>query len=85
MNKKTTAIVVTIVAMLFSGCPGLFSLFMGAISAVVSFMPGANIDVMGSSNPQSALMLGIGEVVGGILFILVAAVAIIISWRRSKQ
>lgn len=82
MSNKTTAIVVTIAAMLLCGCPGLFGLLMGGMFAVISFIPGANIDVMGSSDPRSALNLGIGGLCVGIVFVLIAAVAIFFAWRR---
>jgi hypothetical protein len=85
MSKKTTAIIVTIAALLLCGCPGLFSLFTGGLFALISFMPGADINMMGSSDPKSALMFGIGGVVVGILFLLVAAAAIFISWRRKNS
>jgi hypothetical protein len=82
MDKKTTAIVVTVAAMLLCGCPGLFSLLMGGMFAVISFIPGSNIDVMGSSDPRSALNLGIGGLCVGIVFVLIAAAAIFFAWRR---
>jgi hypothetical protein len=85
MNKKTTAIVITIAALLLCGCPGLFSLFMGGMFALISFIPGANIDMMGSKDPNSALLFGIGGLVAGFLFLLIAVVVIIISWRRNKE
>lgn len=84
MNKKTTAIIVTVAAILLCGCPGLFSLFMGGMFALISFVPGADIDVMGSSDPQSALAFGIGGLCVGFLFLLITAVAIFISWRRKS-
>jgi hypothetical protein len=58
MNKRTTAIVVTVISVLLCACPGLFALFMGGMFALVSFIPGADIDVFGSSDPQSALTFG---------------------------
>ena len=84
MDKKTLAMIITIAALLLCACPGLFSLFMGGMFALISFIPGADINVMGSSDPKSALMFGISALVVGILFLLVAAAAIIISWRRKN-
>lgn len=78
MNKKTVAI-------LLCGCPGLFSLFFGGMFALISFVPGANIDVMGSSDPRSALNFGIGGLCIGIVFVLVAAAAIFFAWRRKSD
>ena len=84
MDKKTTAIVVTVAAMLLCGCPGLCGLLMGGMFAVTSFVPGANIDVFGSSDPKAALNFGIGGLCVGALFVVIAAVAIFLVWRRNK-
>ena len=85
MDKKTTAIVVTVAAMLLCGCPGLCSLLMGGMFALTSFIPGANIDVFGSSDPRSALNFGIGGVCVGAVFVVIAAVAIFLAWRRKSD
>ena len=85
MDKKTTAIVVTVAAMLLCGCPGLCSLLMGGMFAVTSFVPGANIDVFGSSDPRAALNLGIGGLCVGAVFVIIAAVAIFLVWRRNSS
>ena len=71
MDKRTTSIIATVVAALLCGCPGLFSLCFGAMFAVVSFMPGADIDVFGSSDPTSALYTGIGALCGGVLLVAI--------------
>ena len=71
MDKRTTGIVATVAAALLCGCPGLFSLCMGAMFAVISQVPGADIDVFGSSDPTSALYTGIGALCGGVLLIIV--------------
>jgi hypothetical protein len=85
MNKKTTAIVVTILTIFLCGCPGLFSLLMGAMFALISFVPGANIDVFGSSDPQSALMFGIGALVLGVICVIITIIAILVAWRANKN
>jgi len=71
MDKRTTSIIATVVATLLCGCPGLFSLCFGAMFATISFIPGANIDVFGSSDPTSALYTGIGALCGGLLLIVI--------------
>ena len=85
MDKKTTAIVVTVAAILLCGCPGLFSLLLGGMFALNSSIPGANIDVFGSNDPRSALNLGIVGLCVGIVFVLIAAAAIFFAWRRVSQ
>lgn len=85
MDKRTTAIVVTIVAVLLCACPGIFGLCMGGMFALVSFMPGANIDIGGSQDPRSALTVGIVGLCFGIVFVLIAAIAIYFVWRRNPN
>jgi uncharacterized membrane protein len=85
MDKKTVAIIATVVAILLCGCPGLFSLFLGGMFALISFIPGANIDVFGSSDPRSALNFGIGGLCVGIVFVLIAVAAIFFAWRRKSD
>ncbi len=84
MDKRTVAIIVTVAALLLCGCPGLLGVFMGGMFAIVSFVPGASIDVMGSSNPQSALGFGLGSLCVGLVAVLIAVVAIVLAWRRSR-
>jgi len=85
MDKKTVAIIVTVLALLLCGCPGLSSLFMGGLFAIISFIPGAEIDVLGNSDPQSALYFGLGSMCVGLIGTLIAAAAIFIAWRRAKN
>ncbi len=84
MDKRTVAIIVTVAALLLCGCPGLLGVFMGGLFAIVSFIPGASIDVMGSSDPQSALGFGLGSLCVGLVAVLIAAAAIFFAWRRSR-
>lgn len=85
MNPKTTAIVSTVVAVLLCGCPGLFSLFMGGMYAVISQVPGAEIDMFGSSDPASALQFGIGGICGGLILVLIPIVVGILMFRRARS
>ena len=85
MSKQTTAIIITVASVLLCACPGGFALFMGGMFALVSFIPGADIDVFGSSDPQSALTFGMGGLCVGAVFVLIAAVAIFLSWRRKPE
>ena len=70
-NNRTTGIVATVIAVVLCGCPGLLAFCWGSIAALVSFMPGADIDIGGSSDPTSALFAGLGSLCVGILFIAV--------------
>ena len=85
MHPRTTAILVTVVALLACACPGLFGLFMGGMFALVSFIPGADIDMLGSTDPQSALTFGLGLLCVSGLALLLGAAATILAWRRSAK
>ena len=85
MDKRTTSIIITVAAVLLCGCPGLASVLFGGIFAVVSFIPGAKIDMFGSRDPQSALAFGIGSLCVGVIFLLIAAAAIFFAWRRRSK
>jgi hypothetical protein len=56
------------------GCPGLIRLCFGALFAIISFIPGADINVAGSSDPRSALTTGLGAVCLGIVFVAIPVV-----------
>ncbi len=84
MDKRTLAIVVTVVAVLFCACPGLIGLLMGGMFAVVSAVPGADIDVFGSSDPVAARNFGVGSICISLVFLLIAAGAIFWAWRRNR-
>ena len=71
MQNRTGGVIATIVAVLLCGCPGLFALCFGAIAASASFIPGSEIDMFGSKDPQSALVSGVGALCLGLIFVLV--------------
>ncbi len=70
MNRNT-GLIATIVTVILCGCPGLLSFCMGFIFSLVSFIPGADIDVFGSSDPTSALFFGLGQVCIGLIFVAI--------------
>ena len=71
MDTKTKGIVSTIAAVVLCGCPGLFLCFFGAMSTFVSAIPGADIDVGGSSDPAAATAMGIGTLCLSLIFIAI--------------
>lgn len=71
MDTKTKGIVSTIAAVVLCGCPGLFLCFFGAMSTFVSAIPGADIDVGGSSDPAAATAMGIGALCLSLIFIAI--------------
>ena len=85
MDKKKTGIIATVATALLCGCPGLISLCMGAIYAVVSQIPGAEIDMFGSSDPADALTFGIGGICLGIVFVAIPIVVGVVMLRKSQE
>jgi hypothetical protein len=70
MNRNT-GLIATIVTAVLCGCPGLFSCFWGLIASVVSFIPDAEIDIGGSSDPMMALLSGVVAIVMGIVLVVI--------------
>ena len=85
MDKRTTGIIATIVAALLCGCPGIFSLCWGGIAAIVAFVPGADINIGGSSDPQAALYTGIGALCGGVLLIAIPVAVGFFTLRKKPE
>jgi hypothetical protein len=85
MDKRVTAIVVTVFAIVLCACPGLFGLCIGGMFALISFFPGANIDIAGSHDPRSALTFGVAGLCVGLFLVLIAAAAIFLVWRRNSS
>ena len=83
--KKTGPIIATVVTALLCGCPGLGGICWGGLSAIISFIPGANIDIGGSSDPNTALMWGIGSLCGGIIFVAIPVVVGIVTLKKKKE
>jgi hypothetical protein len=84
MEKKTVGIIATVATVLLCGCPGLVSFCMGAISLLAGFIPGSEIDIFGSSEPQSAMIYGIASICGGLIFIVIPIVVGIVTLRKPK-
>jgi preprotein translocase subunit SecG len=85
MDSKTKGIVATVAAVLLCGCPGLFMCFFGATSAFASFIPGAEIDVMGSSDPASATTMGIVFLCLSVIFIAIPIVVGFFMFRKKPE
>lgn len=82
MENRTTAIIATIAAVLLCGCPGLLAACMGLMFAFAGGVPGADIDIFGSSDPQNAIYLGIGMLCVGILFVIIPVLVAFFTLRR---
>lgn len=82
MSNKNTGIIATVATAILCGCPGLATLCWGALMAFVSFVPGADIDIGGSSDPQSALFTGLGALCAGVIFIAIPIVVGVVTLRK---
>jgi hypothetical protein len=82
MDKRTTAIIGTVITGLLCGCPGLAILCFGAFAVPTSFVPGAQIDVFGNNDPQSLLTSGI---VGLCLGILLIAIPVVVGFTTLRN
>jgi len=85
MDKRTVGIIATVATALLCGCPGLLSLCWGALAAVVSLVPGANIDIGGSSNPATALFTGVVALCLGVIFVAIPIVVGFATLRRKPE
>jgi hypothetical protein len=85
MEKRQVGLIATIVTALCCGCPGLFSICWGGLAAIVSFVPGADIDIGGSSDPQTALITGILSLCGGIIFLAIPIVVGVLTLRKKPE
>lgn len=85
MNNKNTGIIATVTAVLLCGCPGLFMCFFGSTSVFASFMPGAEIDVMGSSDPSSATTMGIVFLCLSFIFIAIPIAVGFFTLRKKPE
>ncbi len=85
MEKRQVGLIATIVTALCCGCPGLFSICWGGLAAIVSFIPDADINIGGSSDPQAALITGIASLCGGIIFLAIPIVVGVLTLRKKPE
>jgi len=85
MEKRQVGLIATIATALCCGLPGCFSLCMGAMFALVGGIPGADIDMFGSSDPATAIGTGIAMLCGGIIFIAIPIVVGVVTLRKKPE
>ena len=85
MDTKTKGIIATIASVVLCVCPGLFMCFFGATSVFASQMPGADIDVMGSSDPAAATTMGIVFLCMSLIFIAIPFVVGFFMFRKKPE
>jgi len=82
MNNKNKGLIATIAAVVLCGCPGLFMCFFGGMYSFVGSIPGADIDINGSSDPASAITLGVSLICVSIIFIAIPIVVGFFTMRK---
>ena len=85
MDKKQTGLIATIATALLCGCPGLFGLCFGGTSVIASFIPNADIDVFGSSDPAAATTMGFVFLCLSIIFIAIPIVVGVVTLRKKPE
>lgn len=85
MNNKNTGLIATIAAVVICGCPGLFAVFYGGLTSIISFIPGADLNFGGSSDPLVALGTGLGSCFVGILFMAVPVAVAYFGLRKKPE
>ncbi len=85
MDKRTTGIVATVVTVVLCACPGFFALCFGLTTAIASQTPGAEIDIFGSNDPQTALGLGVVLLCLGVIAIIVPLVVAYFTLIRNRN
>jgi hypothetical protein len=83
MNRNT-AIIATVATVVLCGCPGAFACLWGVMAAAISQMPGADINMGGSSDPMVALGIGIVTACVGIIGIAIPIVVGIVTLRQKS-
>ncbi|MFU8773834.1 MAG: hypothetical protein ACNA8H_15610 [Anaerolineales bacterium] len=83
MNQnKTAAIIALVVTIFLCGFPGFIFMFAGGLSMLISFVPGAQIDIIGSSEPRNALVFGALGCILGLIFMAIPIVIAVMTLRR---
>ncbi|MFN3490669.1 MAG: hypothetical protein ACK40V_00445 [Anaerolineales bacterium] len=85
MNNKNTGLIATIAAVVLCGCPGLLAVFYGGLMSVISFIPGADINIQGSSDPSVALGTGLGSCCVGLLFVAIPIAVWYFTMRKKPE
>jgi hypothetical protein len=85
MNNKNTGLIATIATALLCGCPGLFGLCFGLVSILASVVPGANIDVFGSSDPAAATTMGVASFCLSVIFIAIPIAVGVVTLRKKPE
>ncbi len=85
MDKKTGGLIATIGTTLVCGLPGLCLCLFGGTFAFAGTIPGADIDVGGSSDPKAAMATGIAMLCFSLILIAIPAVVGFFTLRNKPE
>ena len=86
MEKRKVGIIVTIIATVLCGCPGLFGLLFGGVFALAGAVPGATINNFdGSSDPMTAIATGLGTCCVGLIFVAIPIAVGFFTLRKQAE
>lgn len=85
MNNRNTGMIATIASVILCGCPGLFMCFFGATSVFASMVPGADINVGGSTDPAAATTMGAVTLCLSLIFIAIPIVVGFVTLRKKPE
>ncbi|MGE5123669.1 MAG: hypothetical protein ACM3H7_04070 [Acidobacteriaceae bacterium] len=83
MRDRTAAVIITILAILFCGCPGLAFLCFGVTDFLDYYV--FNSYIYGITDKTVSDVWGIVGLCGGILLVLIAVVLSVLVLRRKKE
>lgn len=85
MNNKNTGLIATIASVILCGCPGLFMCFYGVLTTFISFVPGADINMFGNTDPSSATTAGVASICVSIILIAIPVAVWFFMGRKKPE
>ena len=85
MNNRTTGIVITVIAVLLFGCPGLICLCSGAIAALMGLSGDPNYYFGVDTEPTSTLIGGLFFICLSVILIAIPVIVGFLIVRRETQ
>lgn len=85
MDKKTAGMVGLVISILFCGLPGLCGLCFGSMFTIIGLVPGAEVDIFGSSEPRAAITAGLGALCLSFIFIVIPILVWFFTLRKKPS
>jgi len=84
-SKRNTALIATISTTVLCGLPGLCLCLFGGIFAFAGMIPGSDIDIAGSSDPQAAIGMGVSMLCVSLVLIAIPAAVGFFTLRKKPE